>query len=162
MARWVEMEGVVQSVRRWGNGFVLVLGTAEGNINVLAAGGPGLRYENLVDAKVKLRGNVGPEFNRMRQLTGVHLFLGGTKTVQIEEVAPANPFGLPVRAVNSLLRFEPNLAFRHRVHVSGHVTMFWPAESICIQDENQGMCARTKQTDPLDVIFPISLDFART
>jgi signal transduction histidine kinase/DNA-binding response OmpR family regulator len=167
--RWVEMEGVVQAVRRWGNGFVLVLGTAEGNINVLAAGGPGLRYENLVDAKVKLRGNVGPEFNRMRQLTGVHLFLGGTKTVQIEEVAPANPFGLPVRAVNSLLRFEPNLAFRHRVHVSGHVTMFWPAESICIQDENQGMCARTKQTDPLElgdfvdlIGFPVAGDFRPT
>lgn len=121
---WVQMEGVVRSVRHFRQISILELTTAEGEISVLAASEPGADYQGLVDAKVRVRGNVGPEFNRMRQLTGAHLFVGGMKAVQIEEFAPADPFHLPIKAANSLLRFEPNHTSLHRVHIRGRVTMF--------------------------------------
>jgi len=40
--------------------------------------------------------------------------------------AAADPFSLPVRPINSLLRFAPDVRFVHRVHVSGQVTLQWP------------------------------------
>ncbi|MGD0297991.1 MAG: response regulator [Bryobacteraceae bacterium] len=166
--RWVELEGVVRSVRN-ADGFsaLLELTTGEGDVPVVAADeSSGSLYDGLVDAKIRLRGNVGPEFNRMRQLTGFHLFLGSMRTVEIEEPPPADPFRLPLRAVDTLLRFDPNLAFRHRVRARGRVTLFWPGRKICIQDDTQGLCADTRQTNPVklgDVIdvagFAVAGDF---
>jgi signal transduction histidine kinase/CheY-like chemotaxis protein len=164
--RWVEMEGVVHSVRRWKHNLIMELATAEGNISILAICQPGDNYAGLIDAKVRVRGNIGPEFNRMRELTGVHLFVGGIKNIRIEEPAPADGFRLPVEVVKNLLRFQPDVTSRHRVHVRGRVTLFWPGRSICIQDSSDGLCAQTAQTEPInsgavaDVIgFPAAGDF---
>jgi signal transduction histidine kinase/CheY-like chemotaxis protein len=168
--RWVELEGVVRSVRNGDGSFTLLeLTTGEGDVPVVAADGSGSLYDGLVDAKIRVRGNVGPEFNRMRQLTGFHLFLGSMRTVEIEEPPPADPFRLPLSAVDSLLRFDPNLAFRHRVRVRGRVTLFWPGRTICIQVDTLGLCAQTMQTNPVklgDVVdvagFAVAGDFRPT
>ena len=63
----------------------------------------------------------------------------------------SDPFGLPVRTIGSLLRYEPNTTFRHRVHVRGRVTLQWPGRSLCIQDATRGLCAQTAETTPLGV-----------
>ena len=168
--QWVEMEGVVRSARpSEKDNIVFELATPEGNIGVITLPEPGIEYEGLVDAKVRIRGNAGPAFNRLGQLTGFHLFMPSIKVLRVEDPAPADPFRAPVRPVGSLLRFEPNTLFRRRVHVRGRVTMLWPSRSICIQDETQGICAQTTQTKPIhlgdvaDVIgFPTIGDFGPT
>ncbi len=76
---------------------------------------------------------------------------------------------LPVSPVSGLLRFTPNPALHHRVHIRGTVTLAWPGRLLCIQDGVHGLCADTVQTTPLspgelvDVIgFPIIGGFTPT
>lgn len=148
--QWVAIEGVVHSARRTAKGnIVYQLATAEGNISVITLPQSDLDPAILIDAKVRMRGNIGPEFNRLRQMTGVHLSSPGLQAIRVEEAAPKDPFLLPVTDIAGLLRFDPNLSFRHRVHLRGRVTMFWPGRSICIQDATQGLCAQTAQTDAM-------------
>ena len=167
--QWVEIEGVVRSVYRTKSNIILYMATSEGIISAITPRDLDYNFDSLVDAKVKLRGNDGPVFNRMRQMTGTHLLFPGLETIRIEEPAPSDPFSSPVQAINNLLRFEPNIAFGHRAHVQGRVTMFWPGRLICIQDDTQGICAQTTQISPVrpgevaDVLgFPATGDFKPT
>src|ERR1019366_7798810 len=90
-----------------------------------------------------------PFFNPSRQLAGARLFFPSMAQVHVEEPAVSDPFGLPVRTIGSLLRYEPNTTFRHRVHVRGRVTLQWPGRSLCIQAAARGLCAQTAETTPL-------------
>jgi hypothetical protein len=167
--QWVEIEGVVRSVRPTQHHVVLETALSDGEISLITRKEPGVDYDSLIDAKVRIRGNDAPVYNRTRQMTGTHIFFPGMATVKIEESAPANPFSLPVEKAGNLLRFIPDITFRHRTHIRGRVTMQWPGRMICIQDVTQGICSQTAQTTPLrlgeiiDVLgFPIAGAFTPT
>ena len=165
--QFVELEGVVHSVRRTDRNVVLELTLSDGMISVITPDSPQVDYSFLVDAKIKLRGTAGPVFNRERQLTGAHVFFPGMQTVHVEEAAPPNPFSLPVQEVSHLLRFEPDISERHRAHIRGSVTLQWPGRLLCVQDATAGICAQTTQTTPIatgevaDLLgFPSAGEFA--
>ena len=167
--QWVEIEGIVRSVRRTKSNFILNVAGSDGIVAALTTRESEANYDSLVDAKVRLRGADGPVFNTMRQMTDTHIFFPGMEAIRLEEPAPADPFHSPVQAVNNLLRFDPDIAFRHRAHVRGRVTMFWSGRLICIQDETQGLCAQTAQTiktptgKVIDLLgFPTTGDFRPT
>ncbi len=167
--QWVEIEGVVRSVHNTKWNTILDVATSEGNVSALTTRHPGVNYDSLVDATVRLHGNDGPVFNRMRQMTGTHIFFPGIETIHVEEAASPDPFSSPVQSVSNLLRFDPNVAFRHRVHLRGRVTMFWPGRMLCIESNAQGLCAQTTQTSPVrsgqmvDLLgFPLAGDFRPT
>ena len=147
--QWVEVEGVVHSVRENGMDVTLDLALSDGRVSATSLIEPGQDYNRLIDAKMTLRANVAPFFNARGQLAGAHLFFPSMAQVRIEEPAPPDPFTLPVRNIGTLLRFEPNIAFRRRVHLRGRVTLQWPGQSLCIQDATQGLCAQTAQTTQL-------------
>ncbi len=160
--QWVEVEGVVQAVRESGKNISLDLALSDGAITAVTINEVGADYHSLVDAKIKLRGNEAPLFNHQLQMTGVHVFFPNRAQVIVEEPAPEHPFALPVTPVSGLLRFAPDSASHHLVHIRGTVTLAWPGRLLCIQDHLHGLCAQTNQTTPLrpgelaDVIgFPI-------
>ena len=167
--QFVEVEGVVRSFQKSNHNVVLDLTMADGIISIVTLDDPAANYAALVDSKIRLRGSACPIFNRDRQLTGTHLFFPGMQTVQVEEPAPQNPFSMPVQEVSRLLRFEPDLTVRHRVHIRGPVTMQWPGRLLCVQDLTKGICVQTHETTPVeigevaDVLgFPTAGDFAPT
>jgi PAS domain S-box-containing protein len=167
--QWVEVEGVVHSVRETAANVTLELVLTDGVVSATTRKQPGEDYGRLVDAKLRIHANVAPFFNAFLQLSGAHLFFPSMAQVAIEEPAVPDPFGLPVRTIGSLLRFEPDIAFRHRVHVRGRVTLQWPGRTLCIQDATQGLCAQTAQTTQLrmgDVVdvagFPAGGGFTPT
>jgi signal transduction histidine kinase/DNA-binding response OmpR family regulator len=147
--QWVEVEGIVRSVGKRGENILLTLALSDGNITATTVKEPGADYDRLIDARVRLRGNAAPLFNRQRQMTGAHLLFPGLNTLTVEEPAPTNPFAPAVVPVGTLLRFSPDAAFRHRVHVRGILTLFWPDRMLCIQDGASGLCAETAQTTGL-------------
>jgi signal transduction histidine kinase/ActR/RegA family two-component response regulator len=147
--QWVEVEGVVQAVRESGKNISLDLALSDGAITANTINEVGADYHSLVDAKIKLRGNLAPLFNHQLQMTGVHLFFPNRAQVTVEEPAPEHPFALPVTPVSGLLRFTPNSASHHLVHIRGTVTLAWPGRLLCIQDHLHGLCAQTDQTTPL-------------
>ena len=132
--QWVEVEGVVHAVRESGKNISLDLALSDGAITANTIKEVGKYYDNLVDAKVRVRGNMAPLFNHQLQMTGVHMFFPGRAQVTIEEPAPDDPFTLPVSPVSGLLRYTPDTASRHRVHIRGTVTLAWPGRLLCIQD----------------------------
>ena len=167
--QWVEVEGVVHAVWRTGKNVILELALNDGAITATTVEEANADYDSLVDAEVTLRGNQAPRFNHQVQMTGAQLFFPNRAQVTIEEPAPPHPFSLPVSPVSGLLRFTPNPALHHRVHIRGTVTLAWPGRLLCIQDGAHGLCAQTDQTTPLslgelvDVIgFPIIGGFTPT
>ncbi len=167
--QWVQLDGVVRSARESGRNTTLELMLSDGAINATTITEPTADYAALIDARIRIRGNIGPIFNHRGQATGAHLQFPGLQTVVIEEPAPIYPFLLPVTPVGSLLHFSPNVAFRHRVHIRGPVTLVWPGRRLCIQDDSDGLCAQTTEKTSLtvgqvaDVIgFPVAGDFAPT
>jgi signal transduction histidine kinase/DNA-binding response OmpR family regulator len=168
-AQWVEVEGVVHSVVQSGSNVTIGMVISDGPLTATTVQQSGVDYSKLVDAKVRIHGNAGALSTPSHQIAGFRVMFPSRSEVTIEEPAPADPFALPVRAVNSLLRFAPDIDFLHRVHIRGPVTLAWPGRALCLQDASQGICVQTEQTTPValgsvvDVAgFPVVGDYTPT
>ncbi len=142
--QWVEVEGVVHSIRKSGVDVDLMIATSDGSLRATCAWDPGADFNALVDATVKIAGNAAPTFNRSLQLTGARLLFAGMREVRVQE-RPTDLFSQPVVDVSRLLRFNPNMSFRHRAHVRGRVTFQSPGKLLCIDSSRQGLCVQTSQ-----------------
>ena len=74
-----------------------------------------------VDARLRLRGNVGALFGEAGQLRGVTL-LGGRPDEVVVEEPPPDPFSLPARPISSLYRYSSGGELDRRIRVRGVVT----------------------------------------
>jgi diguanylate cyclase (GGDEF)-like protein len=167
--QWIEVEGLVHAVRLTPENVILDIATLGGQVSATTLREAGKDYEPLIDSLIRLHANSAPVFNRRRQLVGVHLFFPGLSQVGVIEAAPADPFALPVVPIPDLLRFTPNLQFRHRVHVQGTLTLQWPGQILCVQQASSGLCMQTAQTtrvnvgDRVDIVgFPAAHDYKAT
>ncbi len=149
--QWIEVEGVVHSVSQSGKNLYLSLALADGMIQGVTALTPGFDNARLIDARVVIRGNAAPVWTKNRQMVGARLLIPSFAQVRTEEPAGADPFSLPVRPINSLLRFQPGVTFIHRVRVRGEVTLQWPGRWIYIQDGSQGLFVPGIQQSALKV-----------
>lgn len=89
--------------------------------------------DRFLDARVRLRGNVGALFGRAGQLRGVSLLAGRTRDVTVDE-APPPPFALPVRPLSSLFRYSAGGEGGRRIRVRGVVTALRPGVSSEVSD----------------------------
>jgi diguanylate cyclase (GGDEF)-like protein len=149
--QWVEIEGVVRNVIESANHVTLEVAMAEGTIGATTRKQAGVDYNRLVDATVRIHGNVGTLVNSSLQMTGNRLYFPGLRTLTVVELGRPQVLTQPPRTLSSLSRFTPTLAWPHRVHVRGIVTLHWPGRNICIEDDTQGLCAQSRQTTPLAV-----------
>jgi signal transduction histidine kinase/ActR/RegA family two-component response regulator len=167
--QWVEVEGVVQSAHASGKNVVLDLSMSDGMISATTVEQPGVDYNRLVDARIRLHGAVAPLFNTTRQMIGARLFFPGMEQVVVDEPPPVNPLLLPPTPIARLLLFAPDGSTIHRRHVRGRVTLLWPGRLLCIQDDTRGLCVAVSQTVPIalgdmaDVLgFATVADYAPT
>src|ERR1035441_9268175 len=167
--QWVEIEGLVHSVAASGENVTLNVAMSDGEIGATTVEETGRDYSGLVDATVRIRGSSAPLFTKNRQMTGSRLFFPNLTQITILEPAPADPYAVPVRPIDSLLQFTPNVAYLHRAHVRGRVTLQRPGRSLCIQDASEGLCVQTAQNTPItlgdvaDVVgFPAANQYAPT
>jgi diguanylate cyclase (GGDEF)-like protein len=167
--QWVEVEGVVHAVRMTPQNVVVDLATQGGLVSATTLREPGKDYEQLIDSLISLHGNAAPVFNQRRQMVSVHLFFPSLNEVKVIQGGPADPFTLPVVPIPDLLRYLPNLQFRHRVHVQGTTTLQWPGQILCIQQAGSGLCVQVKQStqvkvgDLVDLVgFQTSRDYQAT
>ncbi len=148
---WVEIEGVVQTVSSKDNDVTLQLATRDGLLNAITVRQPGVDYNRFINATLLVRGNAAAFFNGDRQITGSRIFFPDLNSLTVEEAAPADPFSVPIRSVADLSHFVPGTRLPHRIHIRGTVTLQWPGRTLCVQDETQGLCAESTQTDHLAV-----------
>jgi len=149
-AQWVEVDGVVHSVVEEGNNINLQLTMDDGPIMVLMIREAGAAYSSLVDAKIRIRGNVGALFDvKLIHRIGIRLYCPNLSAVQVLRAPPIDPFKLPTLPIDKLLRWDQSSLLAHRVHMQGRVTLQWPGSSVCIQDAAHGICAQTGQNERL-------------
>ncbi len=134
---WVEVSGVVRSVREESRHPVIELANGNDRFRAHVIGDPAWAAR-LIDCRVRLRGVCGTVFNRRRQLIGIQLFVPGQAFVHIEEAAPANPFSLAPQLIAGLMQFSPKRSPDHRVRIQGVAVLEIPGR-LYMQDATGGL-----------------------
>lgn len=138
---YVELEGVVQ--RAWAssgpNNHAMFAEVAfeDGVVRASFWKYYAADLDRFIDARVRLRGNVGAIFGSSEQLRGVSLFAGRAADVEVLD-APPNPFTLPVRPIRSISNYPGRSEINRRVHVRGVVTANVPGRPIELKDFSTG------------------------
>jgi CheY-like chemotaxis protein/signal transduction histidine kinase len=153
-SQWVGLAGVVRAAdikHDWGREFLfLTVDTGEGQISARV-----LNYRGepsaLIDGIVSVRGVCGTVFNDRRQLVGVRLFVPSMDQVEIVKRGDPNPFQSPLRALDSLFRFEQSSAVSHRIAVRGTVTYRDSGQSLYLQDGGRRLLVYTSSKEAIPV-----------
>jgi diguanylate cyclase (GGDEF)-like protein len=149
--QWVEIEGIVRSVRLLPLNVILEIATVGGSITATAPREAVMTYDSLIDTKVRIRGNAVPVFNGNRQMVGAHILFPSIHEAKVVQSAPSDPYTLPAIGVDRLLWFSPGVVLRHRVHIRGAVTLHWPGRVLCIQETSHGLCMESPKFDKVQV-----------
>jgi signal transduction histidine kinase len=150
-SQFVEIGGVVRSLRKFGMTelYEMEIATGGGRLLVYAKDLPVAQPDELVDSTILVRGVCSTKFNHQRQLFAVELMVPRQEDLQVEIPAPQHPFEIPARSVGSLFQFTPQENYGHRVKLAGTVTLFVPGSKLYLQDEQRGVLAETRSTQPL-------------
>ena len=89
--------------------------------------------DRFIDARVRLRGNVGTLFGPSAQMRGVSLFAGRASEIEVLESAP-DPFSMPSRSIKSIYNFSPAGEVNRRIRIRGVVTTYIPGHPIETSD----------------------------
>jgi len=141
----VEVEGVVRRVYRRGNLLRLEVALPDGRVSGRLPSYNKSSLPALVDARVRVRGTCGAEFNTRKQLTGVLIHIPNESQIEILEKPRKEAFDVPTRAISDLLRFTPEGNLGHRVKVRGVVTLYQPGKCIYINSGDGPLFIRTQQ-----------------
>ena len=141
----VEVEGIVRKVFKRGNHLYLDVATADGRVTGRVPSYSRPSLPQIVDARVRLRGTCGAQFNSKNQLTGVFINIPYESEIEVLQPPPTDPFSAPVHAISDLLRFSPERGLGHRIKVLGVVTLYRPGKAVFIQNESGSLYAQTQQ-----------------
>src|SRR6185437_9285200 len=99
----------------------------------------------LIDARVRIRGVCGAEFNPKRQMVGVVLYVPNLHQIYTLEAAkPESTSGAPT-SIGSLQKFGYSSAEGHRVKLLGTVTAVLPAQGFYMKDSSGSILVQTRQ-----------------
>lgn len=140
-AQPVEVEGVVQEVTLPDSaGVASAMMVTGGHVcRVDVERGTELDREQLIDARVRVRGSLTPLFNLRSQLTALKLSTNGRDDFQVVRPAPTDPFQSPRVPLGNLRKFSPVANPYHRVVTGGVVTFAMPGEFFFLQDGATGV-----------------------
>jgi signal transduction histidine kinase len=122
---YVEIEGVVQ--RAWlpsdpaNRTFFAEVAIEGGFVRASFWGYTPEDLDRFIDARIRLRGNVGTLFGQTGQLRGVSIFVGRTSDVVVLS-PPPDPYSLPVRSIRSIYNYSSEGEVNRRIRVRGVVT----------------------------------------
>jgi diguanylate cyclase (GGDEF)-like protein len=149
--QWVEIEGIVQAIRKQPREVTLEIGTVGGMILATAPLEAGEYSERLIDSTVRIRGNAVPVFNNSREMVGARLLFPSMRQLTILKPAASDPFSAPTVPVPRLLQFTPGVVLRNRKHIRGAVTLVWPSRLVCVQEASRGLCMTSDSREPMQV-----------
>ena len=86
-----------------------------------------------IDARVRLRGNIGTIFGQSEQLRGVSIFAGRIRDMVVVESAP-DPFSLPIRPSRHIYNYSSAGEVNRRIRVRGVVTARIPGRPVEVKD----------------------------
>jgi PAS domain S-box-containing protein len=145
----VEVQAVVRSAAAYDGGLMLDLTTGAAQFKAFV---PDVRPipEDLVGARVRIRGTSGGFYNRKDQFISSLVEVPTLADITTVQRAPKNHFTLPVRSIRSILN-SPHDAFRDPVRIQGVVTLQRLGRSLFLRDDNVGLLVTTSQATGLSV-----------
>jgi len=146
-SQYVEVVGTVRAVRfeQESQYYLVDLAIGGERVTAYARHLPVTNTQELAESVVRVRGVCSSLFNRQRQLFGFRLLVPRETDLVVERPAATNPFDIPARGIDSLLRFTSQGAFGSRVKVSGSVVYQEPGVALFIQDEKEGLYCQTRE-----------------
>lgn len=150
-SQFVEITGIVRSVQfqEASHFYVVEIAAGSGRLSVYSRRLPVKRAEEMLDSFVRVRGVCSAKFNHQRQLFAIRLMVPRAEDLIVEIPAPADPFAVAVRPIDSLLQFTPKESSGHRDKVQGAVIYFEPGKLLVLQDGHKGVEVQTESREPL-------------
>lgn len=143
---WVEVEGVVRKFEAPQDELTCLTLLVGGHpCPVILATPLGLSREQLVDAKIRVRGVLLNIANLRSQTAGMKLHSNGLKDIDILVPPPSSPFSAPKVPLNRLISFRPDADLGHRKVSSGVVTFAVPGRFFYLLDQES--CVRVDSTE---------------
>ncbi len=146
----VEIEGVVRAAESGQGGWMLDItaGGVQFKAFIPRVASP---PADLVDARVRIRGDCGGFYNERHQFLAVEVLVPSLADISVVEPAPQSSFTLPVSSTRSIMRTAPDRSFLHRVRVQGVVTLQRLGRSLFIRDADACLLVKTRQTTTLKI-----------
>ncbi len=149
-SQWVEVEGNVRQaeyLHRTPKEKVLWMD--------LAMSGNGIDVEipwdgspvppGLIDARIRVRGICGAEFNPKNQMVGVTLYVPSLREIFTLEAAEPEPLTGPPTSIGTLQRFGYTNSKGHRLKLAGTVTAVLPTQGFYLKDDSGSIYVLTRQ-----------------
>jgi len=105
----------------------------------------------LVDARIRITGICSGIWNNQRQITAPYLTVNNCNDITVLRAAPADPFVLPIRSVADIMRYRPQDAPGHRIHISGTVLHAMADGRVFVFDGESTVCAECASCATLQV-----------
>lgn len=145
--RWVEMRGYVRQVTRDREWLRLDLVAPTGEFEVMLP--PGESSDQLQGAMVRVQGVCVGQPGDTREQPGIRLWAQNREAVTVEEVAPADPFAVPLEQSATLRQLSAAQAAGRRVRLQGTVLLHEPGRYLHVQDESGGIFVLSRETERL-------------
>jgi len=164
--QWVETEGIVRGAYVESKAGLLRMVLSVNGNRVMAQTPVYDRVPlDLVDARIRIRGNCGAIFNQKSQFLGPIIHMPSLGMVTLLKAPPARPFDGAAVPIGDLLRFGHAGAAEHRLHISGTITAVEQNAGFFVTDGAGSLHVETSGTaelragDTVDVLgFPSVAD----
>lgn len=148
-AQYVQLKGVIHTGTAETNRTRFIIGSGFGRLlveipEILDA----VTLEKLADSTVVLQGVCENVYNIRNRLRGLRLLLPDLSCLTVLEPAPTQVAAIPLRKIESLMRFAPDARPTHRVRVQGVITWLQPGRVAYVQDETGGVIVRMLDNFP--------------
>ncbi|MGA2119368.1 MAG: hypothetical protein ABSH56_32045 [Bryobacteraceae bacterium] len=166
--QWVAFEGTVRSAEIRDSMRVRLVASGRSQVEVMTPIDDRKEYSELIGARVRVRGTVGPVLNQRRQLIAVNVYSPGSDAIQVLEPAPADAFSLPERKLRDLFEYVPGAGLDRQVRIHALVTARW-GYAIFVTDGIQGASLLSAESislesgDVVDAVgFPVLDNYTGT
>jgi diguanylate cyclase (GGDEF)-like protein len=106
---------------------------------------------DLLDADVEITGAAAGKFDDKMQQTGITLYVSSLANIKVLKRAAANPWSLPVTAMDQVLAVYHMRDLTPRVHIQGTITYYQPGSAIVLQDGPKSLWIETHTREPLQI-----------
>jgi signal transduction histidine kinase len=139
--KWVEVEGVVRKLED----AYMTLQVGGHPCPVFLRNRPNLSSEQLVDARVRVRGVLTNIANLRSQAAGMKLYSNGMADIDILVLPPKDPFQAPRVTLSRLIAYQHDAKHGHRRVSSGLVTFVVPGRFFYLMDQES--CVRVDSAE---------------
>ncbi|MBV8810758.1 MAG: hypothetical protein JO033_18985 [Acidobacteriaceae bacterium] len=152
-SRWVEIEGSVREAEYlhrypWEQVLWMDVAVPGGHIDVsIPWNGSSVPPPHLVDARVRIRGACGANFNAKRQLVGVQIYVPDLREVTTIEAPPINLAAQSPTPIGQVQRFGSRNTLGHRVKLAGIVTAVLQNRGFYLQDNSGSIYVQSRQAN---------------